>query len=113
MLQTLGREGLGERRRAARLNGMSRAIIGDMAWNDISRGISLSGVFKSRKDHNMKIKLEYKRTNWGKYSFIGRGVRDWNNLPREMFDRFPTSLKLFRRRLGKQLIWNLPPGRLS
>ena len=45
----------------------------------------------------MKIKLEYKRTNWGKYSFTGRGVRDWNNLSREMLDRFPTSLKLFRR----------------
>ena len=57
--------------------------------------------FISRKDHNMKIKFEYNRTNWGKYSFTGRGVRDWNNLPTEMFDKFPTSLKLFRRRLGK------------
>ena len=82
-------------------------------WNDISRRISLSGVFKSRRDHNMKIKLEYKRTDCSKYSFIAREVRDWNNLPREMFDGFMTSLKLFRRRLGKQLVGNLPPGRQS
>ena len=42
-----------------------------------------------------------------KYSSIGRGVRDWNNLPREMFNNFPNTSKLFKKRLGKHFLFLL------
>ncbi|XP_068082261.1 cadherin-89D [Anabrus simplex] len=37
----------------------------ELAWNDTSRSINMSGALKSRKDRNMNIKLEFKSTDWG------------------------------------------------
>ncbi len=102
MLDNLGWEDLRNRRQRARLIGMYGAVQGDMAWGDIRERIDIGRTFRGRRDHDMKIRLEYRKRNWGKFSFLGRGVREWNNLSGEILNPFPKTLPEFKRRLCKK-----------
>jgi hypothetical protein len=43
-----------------------------------------------RNEHNWKIKTMRKRTNYGKYSFINKTIKSWNQLPAGLLASFPS-----------------------
>jgi hypothetical protein len=58
----------------------------------------------SRVDHVKKIRDRKQRTNIGKYSFVNRIIKNWNQLPAEEFGTFPCKPKIFRNRVRKAII---------
>jgi len=54
-------------------------------------------------DHVQKIRDRKQRTDIGKYSFVNRAIRNWNQLPEEAFGTFPCKTKILETELGKQL----------
>jgi CMP-2-keto-3-deoxyoctulosonic acid synthetase len=49
----------------------------------------------SRFDHVRNIRDRKQRTDIGKYSFVNRAIKDWNQLPAEVLEK--------KEELGKQL----------
>ena len=58
--------------------------------------------YLSRVDNVRKIRDRKQRTDIGKYSFVNRNIKNWNQLPAEALRTFPCKPKIFRE-LGKQL----------
>jgi len=52
----------------------------------------------SRVDHVRKIRDRKQKTDIGKYSFVNRTIKNWNQLPREAFRTFLCKRKIFRKR---------------
>jgi len=40
----------------------------------------------------------------GKYSFVNRTIKNWNQLPAEALGTFPSTPKIFRKRVWKAII---------
>ena len=99
MLRILGWESLKKRRVNRRVMGMFKAYVGWPAWNDIKMRLEEEEVFRGRRDHGYKVRLKGNNKQIGRYSFIGRGVREWNGLGKEILSPFPTSLNVLKRRL--------------
>ena len=53
----------------------------------------------SRGDHNWKIRTKKQRTDVGKYSFVNRTVKSWNQLPASLLESFPCKLITFRKKV--------------
>jgi len=58
----------------------------------------------SRVDHVWKIRDRKQRMDIGKYSFVNRTIKNWNQLPAEEFGTFPCKPKIFRKRVRKAFI---------
>ena len=71
---------LAERRLVARIRAPFKAYTGGRAWKAIGDRL-LKPCYLSRGDHNWKIRTRKKRTDVGKYSFVNRTIRSWNQLP--------------------------------
>jgi hypothetical protein len=63
----------------------------------------------SRVDHVQKIRDRKQRTYIGKYCFINRTIKNWNQLPAKALGTFPKKKKTFRNRVGKA-IWDEVKG---
>jgi hypothetical protein len=61
----------------------------------------VSPGFQNRDDHDRKIRTRKQRTDIGKYSFVNRTVKLWNNLPAEALVTFPCKPHIFRKRVRK------------
>jgi hypothetical protein len=61
-----------------------------------------SGV--SRFDHVRKIRDRKQRTNIGKYSFVNRTIKNWNQLPAEALGTSPCKPKIVRNRVWKAIM---------
>jgi len=57
--------------------------------------------YLSRDDHDHKIRARKQRTDIGKYSFVNRIIKLWNQLPAEAPATFPSKLNIFRKRVRK------------
>jgi hypothetical protein len=55
-------------------------------------------------DHVRKIRAWKQRTDIGKYSFVNRTIKNWNQLPAEALGTFPCVPKIFTKRVGKAII---------
>ena len=55
----------------------------------------------SRVDHVRKIRDRKQRTDIGKYSFVNRTIKNWNQIPAEALETFPCKSKIFRNRVRK------------
>jgi len=92
---------LAQRRPIARLCALFKAYSGERAWKAIRyrfrRLYSLCTV-----DYFQKIRDRKQRTDIGKYTFVNRTIKYWNQLPAEALGTFPCKPKIFRE-LGKQL----------
>jgi hypothetical protein len=53
----------------------------------------------SRDGHDRKIRTRKQRTDIGKYSFVDRTIKLWNNLPAEALVTFPCKPHIFRKRV--------------
>jgi len=58
----------------------------------------------SRVDHVHKIRDRKLRMDIGKYSFVNRTIKNWNQLPAEAEGTFPCKPKIFRNRVRKAVI---------
>jgi hypothetical protein len=93
-------ESLAQRRKLARLCALFKAYTGERAWKAI--GERLQGqCYLSRDDHDRKIRSRKQRTDIGKYSFVNRTIKLWNNLPAEALGTFPCKPHIFRKRVRK------------
>jgi len=72
-----GWETLAKRRLIARLCALFKAYTSGRAWKAIGNRL-LKSWYLSRGDHNRKIRTRKQRTNVGKYSFINRTIKSWN-----------------------------------
>jgi hypothetical protein len=49
--------------------------------------------------HNWKIRTRKQKTDVGKYSFVNRTIKSWNQLPASLLASFPCKLNVFRKRV--------------
>jgi hypothetical protein len=59
----------------------------------------LKPCYLSWGDHNRKIRNREQRTDVGKYSFVHRTSKSWNQLPAGLLDSFPYTIDSFRKRV--------------
>jgi len=76
------------RRTIARLCALFQAYSGERPWRAI-RDRLRRPYYLSRFDHVQKIRDRKQRTDIGKYSFVNRTIKNWNQLPAEAFGAFP------------------------
>ena len=93
-----GWETLTQRRLEARLCALFRAYTGGQAWKAIGNRL-LKPYYLSRGDHNRKIRTMKQRTDAGKYCFLNRTIKSWNQLPASLLASFPCKLNTFRKRI--------------
>ena len=60
-----------------------------------------------RVDHVRKIRDRKQRMDIGKYSFVNRTIKNWNQLPAEAFGTFPSKPKIFIKRVWKAIIYGV------
>ena len=49
--------------------------------------------------NNLKIRTRKERKDVGKYPFINRAIKSWNQLPASLIASFPSKLNNFRKRV--------------
>jgi hypothetical protein len=91
-------ETLEQRRLIARICALFKAYTGRRAWKAI-RDRLLKSCYLSRDDHNRKIRTRKQGTDVGKYSFVNRTIRSWNQLPAGLLASFPCKINTFRKRI--------------
>ena len=69
---------------------------GGRAWKAIGDRF-LKLCYLSRDDQHQKIKTKKRRTDVGKYSFVNRTIKSWNQLPASLLASFPCKLNTFRK----------------
>jgi hypothetical protein len=89
-----GWETLAQRRLVARIFAFFKAYTGGRAWKGMDDRL-LKPCYLSREDHNCKIGTKKQRTDVGKYSFVYRTFKSWNQL----LASFPCKLNTFRKRV--------------
>jgi hypothetical protein len=93
-----GWETLAQRRMIARICALFKAYTGGRAWKEIGNRL-LKPCYLSRGDHNWKIRTRKQTAVVGKYSFINRTIKSWNQLPASLLASFPCKLNTFRKRV--------------
>jgi hypothetical protein len=84
----------------ARICALFKAYTGGRAWKEIGNRL-LKPCYLSRGDHIWKIRPRKQRTNVGKYSFLNRTIKGWNQLSASLLASFPCKLRTFRKRVRK------------
>jgi len=82
----------------ARICALSKAYTGGWAWKAIGNRL-LKPCYLSRGDHNRKIRTRKERTDVGKYCFVNRTIKSWNQLPASLLASFSCKLNTFRKRV--------------
>ena len=98
MLDELGWESLSSRRRTFRLAGVYNAWNCKDGWEEL-RARFHTPNYRGRGDHSLKIKEREQKTDVAKYSFINRGIREWNALPGEVLIPMPKNSKVFKSKI--------------
>ena len=93
-----GWETLAQHRLIARICALFKALTGRRAWKAICHRL-LKLCYLSRVEHNRKIRTRKKGTDIGKYSFVNRTIKSWNQLPAGLLASFPCKLNTFRKRV--------------
>jgi hypothetical protein len=82
-----GLETLEQRRLTARICAVFMAYTGGRVWIAIGDRL-LKSCYLSRDDHNRKVRIRKQRTAVGRYSFVNRTIRSWNQLPAGLLASF-------------------------
>ena len=59
----------------------------------------LKQCYLSRNEHNQKIRTTKERTDVGKYFFVNRTIKSWNQLTAGLLASFPCKLNTFRKKV--------------
>ena len=65
----------------------------------------------SKVDHVRKIKDSKQRTDIGKFSFVNRTIKNWNQLTAEALGTFSCKPKIFRKRVAYRVLVGKPEGK--
>ncbi len=95
-------ESLSVRRKKARLCCLFKAYSKSPAWAEITKRLG-SPSRVGRNDHTCKIKSRGQRSDVGKYSYVNRTIKNWNEIPAAVVEPFPGSVGVFRRRLNQYM----------
>jgi hypothetical protein len=60
--------------------------------------------YLSRVDHDWKIRGRRQKTDVGKYSFVNRTIRHWNQLPSDVIGTLPCKPITCKKRVRKVII---------
>jgi len=82
----------------ARICALFKAYTGRRTWKAIGDRL-IKPRYLSREDHNRKIITRKQGTDVGKYSFVNRTIKSWNQLPAGSLASFPCKLNTFRKRV--------------
>jgi len=94
---------LAQRRTLTRSCGLFIAYSGERAWK-ATRDRLLRSWYLSRVDHVPKFRDRKQRTHIGKYSFVNKTIKNWNQLLAEALGVFPCKPKICRKRVRKAII---------
>jgi hypothetical protein len=72
-----------------------KAYTGRWARKAIGNGL-LKPCYLSREDHDGKMRTKKQRTDVGKYSFVNRPIKSWNQLPAGLLASFACEINTFR-----------------
>jgi len=95
-----GWETLAQHRLIPRICALFKACTRGEAWKAIGDRL-LKPCYLSREDHNRKVMTRNQRTGVGKYFFIIRSIKSWNQLPAGLLVSNPCKLNTFRKRVKK------------
>jgi hypothetical protein len=95
-----GWETLAQRRAIARICALFKAYTGGQDWKTIGDRL-LKPCYLGRDDYSRKLRARKQRTDVGKYSFVNRTIKSWNQLPPDVLATFPCKLRSFRKRVKK------------
>jgi hypothetical protein len=96
-------ETLAQRRKITRLCALFKAYSGERAWKAILDRLRRV-YYLSRVGHVRKNRDRKQRTDIGKYSFVNRTIKNWNQLSAGALGTFRCKAKIFRKRVGKAII---------
>jgi len=96
-------ETLAERRTIACFCALFRVYSGERAWKATRNRLRRPYYF-SRVDHVRKIRDRKQRMDIGKYSFVNRTIKNWNQLAAEVLGTFPCKPKILRNKVRKAII---------
>jgi len=97
------RETLAQHRTIACLCALFKTYCGEQAWKATCNRLQWP-YYLSRVDHVQKIRNRKQRMDNGKYSFVNRTIKNWNQLPAEALCTFPCKPKFFTKRVRKAII---------
>ena len=95
-------EQLAQRRRIARLCTLCKPCSAERTWKAI-RDRLRRPYYLSRVDNVGKIRDGKQRTDIGKYSFVNRNIKNWNQLLQKRLGLSLVNLRFLETDLGKQL----------
>jgi hypothetical protein len=75
-----------------------KAYTRKQAWKIIGDRL-LHKIYLSRDDYNRKIRTRKQRRCVGKYYFVNKSFKSWNQLPAALHASFPLKLNTFRKRV--------------
>jgi hypothetical protein len=93
-----GCETLEQRRLIARICTIFKAYTGGRDWKAIGNTL-LKPRYLSGDDHKREIRNKKQRTDVGKYFFVNRTIKSWNQLPAGLLASFVCKLNTFRKRV--------------
>ena len=93
-------ETLTQCRKISRICVLFKVFSGERAWKAIGERLK-QRQYLSRVDHKWKIRNRRQRTDIGKYSFVNRTTRLWNQLLAEILGTLPCKPNTFRKRVRK------------
>ena len=96
-------ETLAQRMTTARLCTLFKAYSVERAWKGIGYRLRRA-CYLSRVDHVRKIRDGKQRKDIGKYCFVNRTIKNWNQLPAGALGTFPCKPRIFRYRVRKAII---------
>ena len=91
-------ETLAQRRLIARICAHFKTYIEERAWKATGNKL-LKPCYLNRDEHNRKIRTMKQKTDVGKYSFVNRTIKSWNQLPAGLLASFPCKLNTFKKRV--------------
>ena len=100
MIDQLGWESLQYRRKNFRLTGIYNTWNRKDGWDELRHRFQ-TPTYIGRGDHLLKIKEREQKTDLAKFSFLNRGIREWNALPEEVLIPMPKNSRKFRTKLNK------------
>ena len=103
-INEFGWETVAQCRLTARICAIFKTHTGRLAWKAIGNRL-LKSCYLSWGDHNRKIRTRKQRTDVGKYSFVNRIIKSWNQLPASLLASFPCKLNTFRKRVKNIYIY--------
>jgi hypothetical protein len=80
-----------------------KACSGEQVWKAIGDRLQWPN-YLNRVDHERKIRSRRQRTDIGKYSFVNRIIRHWNQLLADVLETLPCKQITFKKRVWKVII---------